>query len=159
MSDSVQPPKSLSDFDCDPCKLRDLSKSPTPSTWQISHKSLWIDSIYIQRKRLVKFHLNSGRCRPRDPGLTPTLHFSYTDSDWLVWSPFSPRDSQESSPTPQFKSINSSALSFLYDLTLTSIHDYWKNHGFDYTDLCWQSDVSLSFFLMSLFFKTLSSLS
>ena len=44
-------------------------------------KSLWIDSIYIQRKRLVKFHLNSGRCRPRDPGLTPTLHFSYTDSD------------------------------------------------------------------------------
>ena len=33
--------------------------------------------------------------------------------------------SQESSPTPQFKSINSSALSFLYSLTLTSIHDYW----------------------------------
>ena len=35
-----------------------------------------------------------------------------------------------SSPTPQFKSINSS-LSFLYNLTLTSIHDYWKNHSFD----------------------------
>ena len=34
-------------------------------------------------------------------------------------------------PTPQFKSINSSALSFLYSPTLTSIHDYWKNHGFD----------------------------
>ena len=34
--------------------------------------------------------------------------------DWLVWSPYSPRDSQESSPTPQFKSINSSGLSFLY---------------------------------------------
>ena len=32
---------------------------------------------------------------------------------------------------PQFKSINSSALSFLYSLTLTSIHDYWKNHSFD----------------------------
>ena len=42
-----------------------------------------------------------------------------------------PRDSQESSPTPQFKSINSSALSFLYSPTLTSIHDYWKNHSFD----------------------------
>ena len=41
------------------------------------------------------------------------------------------RDSQESSPTPQFKSINSSALSFLYGPTLTSIHDYWKNHSFD----------------------------
>ena len=38
---------------------------------------------------------------------------------------------QESSPTPQFKSINSSALSFLYSPALTSIHDYWKNHSFD----------------------------
>ena len=45
-------------------------------------------------------------------------------------SPCCPRDSQESSPTPQFKSINSSALSFLYSPTLTSIHDYWKNHSF-----------------------------
>ena len=43
----------------------------------------------------------------------------------------SPWDSQESSPTPQFKSINFSALSFLYNSTLTSIHDYWKNHSLD----------------------------
>ena len=49
----------------------------------------------------------------------------------LVGSPCSPRDSQESSPTPQFKSINSSVLSFLYGPTLISIHDYWKNHSFD----------------------------
>ena len=41
-----------------------------------------------------------------------------------VGSPWSPRDSQESSPTPQFKSINSSTLSFLYGPTLTTIHDY-----------------------------------
>ena len=47
----------------------------------------------------------------------------------------SPRDSQESSPPAQFKSISSSALSFLYGPTLTSIHDYWKNHSFDYMDL------------------------
>ena len=47
----------------------------------------------------------------------------------LVGSLCSPRDSQESSPTPQFKTINSSALSFLYSPTLTSIHDYWKNHS------------------------------
>ena len=46
----------------------------------------------------------------------------------LVGSPCSPRDSQESSPTPQFKSINSLALSFLHSPTLTSIHDHWKNH-------------------------------
>jgi len=38
---------------------------------------------------------------------------------------------QESSLTPQFKSINSLALSFLYSPTLTSIHDYWKNQRFD----------------------------
>ena len=49
----------------------------------------------------------------------------------LVGSPCSPRDSQESSPTPHFKSINSSVLSFLYSPTLTSIHDYWKNHSLD----------------------------
>ena len=42
-----------------------------------------------------------------------------------------PRDSQESSPTPQFKSINSSVLSFLYSPTLTFIHDKWKNHSLD----------------------------
>ena len=62
--------------------------------------------------------------------------------DGLVGSPCSPRDSQESSPTPQFKSINPSALSFLHRPTLTSIHDYWKNHSLDYTDLCRQSNVS-----------------
>ena len=60
----------------------------------------------------------------------------------LVGSPCSPRDSQESSPTPQFKSINSSALSFLPSPTLTFIHDHWKNHSLDWTDLCWQSNVS-----------------
>ena len=67
--------------------------------------------------------------------------------DWFplgltVWSPCSPRDSQESSPTSQFKSISSSMLSFLYGTTLTSIHDYWKNHSFDYMSLCRQSNIS-----------------
>ena len=66
--------------------------------------------------------------------------------DWfplgLVWPLFSPRDSQEFSPIPQFKSIGSSALSFLYSPTLTSIQDYWKNHSFDYVDFCQQSNVS-----------------
>ena len=50
---------------------------------------------------------------------------------WLVGSPCSSRDSQESSPTLQSKIINSSALSFLYSPTLTSIHADWKNHSFD----------------------------
>ena len=51
--------------------------------------------------------------------------------DGLIGSPCSPRDPQESSPTPQFKSINSLALSFLYSPTLTFILDYWKNHSLD----------------------------
>ena len=58
---------------------------------------------------------------------------------WISWQS---KDSQQSSPTPQFKSINSSALSFLYSTTLTFIHDYWKNHTFDLTDICQQSNVS-----------------
>ena len=65
--------------------------------------------------------------------LASTSVFLMNTQDWspleLVGSPCSPRDSQESSPTPQLKSINSSALSFLYSPTLTSIHDHWKNHS------------------------------
>ena len=72
--------------------------------------------------------------------------FSFTISwrmvnEWIVWTnflevglvgyPCSLRDSQESSPTLQLKSINSSALSFLYSPTLTSKHDYWKNYRLD----------------------------
>ena len=64
------------------------------------------------------------------------LVFSMIIQDWFPlggtgWISLSPRDTQESSLTPQLKSINSWALSFLYSLTLTSIHDYWKNHNFD----------------------------
>ena len=70
---------------------------------------------------------------------------------WLVRSPCSPRDSQESCSTPQFKSINSSALSFLYSLTLTSTHGYWKNQ-------LWL-DGPLSAKVMSLLFNMVSRLS
>ena len=62
--------------------------------------------------------------------ISPSNEYSQLISfrmDWLE----SLRDSQESSPTPQFKSINSSALSFLYSPTLTSIYDHWKNHSLD----------------------------
>ena len=62
------------------------------------------------------------------------IQLQHQSFQWIfrfVWSPCSPRDSQESSPTPQSKSINSLVLSFLYGPTLTSIHDYWKNHSFD----------------------------
>ena len=56
--------------------------------------------------------------------------------DWFPlgftgWISDSARDSQESSPTPQLKSISSSVLSFLHSPTLTSIHDHRKNHSLD----------------------------
>ena len=70
--------------------------------------------------------------------------------DGLVGSPCSPRDSQESSPTPQSKSTNSSVLSFLYSPTLTSIHDYGKTIA-----LTRQTFINK---VMSLFFNMLSRL-
>ena len=73
------------------------------------------------------------------------LEFLY---DGLVGSPWSPRDSQESSPAPQFYSISSLVLSLLYGPTLTSVHDYWKNHRFDY--------MTFASKMMSLLFNTLS---
>ena len=66
--------------------------------------------------------------------------------DWfplrlIVWSPRFPRDSQESSPAPQFESINSWVPCLLYGPALTAVHDYWKDHSLDHVDLCQQSDV------------------
>ena len=61
----------------------------------------------------------------------PKKSLGWSPSDGLVGSPCSPRDSQESSPTPQFQSINSSMLSLLHSPTLISIHDRRKNHSLD----------------------------
>ena len=58
----------------------------------------------------------------------------------MLWSPCCPRDSQESSPAPQFKGINSLVLCLLYSPVLTTEHDH---HSFDYTDLCQQTAVSV----------------
>ena len=72
--------------------------------------------------------------------------------DWLVWSPCSPWYSQESSPAPQLESIISLAFTLIYGPTLTSIHDYWKNHSFDYADLCRQSVYKVRYTWKYLFF-------
>ena len=65
---------------------------------------------------------------------SPSNEYSGLISFRIDWSPCSPRDSQESSPASQFKGINSWALSLLYCPTLTSTHDYWESHSFDYMD-------------------------
>ena len=68
-------------------------------------------------------------------GLIP-FRIKWFDLNWTVCYP---RDSEESSPAPQFVS-SPWAFSLLYGPTLTSVHNYWKDH-INYTDLCWQSDI------------------
>ena len=58
------------------------------------------------------------------------------------WISLQSKGLSESSPTLPFKSINSSVLSHPYGPAITYVHDYWKNHSFDHTNLCWQSNVS-----------------
>ena len=61
--------------------------------------------------------------------ISPSNEYSGLIFFRIDWSPCSPRDPQESSPAPQFKSIGSSVLNLVYGPTLTSLHDYWKNHS------------------------------
>ena len=111
VSDAIQPSHPLSS-----------PSPPAPSPSQ--HQSLfqWVSSSHEVAK-VLEFQLkhHSFQRNPRADLL----------QNGLVGSACSPRDSQESSTTPQFKSINSSALSFLHSPTLTSIHDHWKNCSLD----------------------------
>ena len=63
--------------------------------------------------------------------INPSNKYSGLISFKIVWFNLAVQGTQEFSPTPQFKSINSSVLSFLYGPIFTSIHDYWKNHSID----------------------------
>ena len=111
VSDDIQPSHPL------------LSPSP-PAPNPSQHQSLfqWVNSLHEVAK-VLEFQLwhHSFQRNPRADLL----------QNGLVGSPCSPRDSQESSPTPQFKSISSSALSFLHSTITTSIHDHRKNHSLD----------------------------
>ena len=108
VSDAIQPSHHL---------LSSSPPAPNPSQHQSPFR--WVNSSHEVAK-VWEFQLQhqSFQWTPRT-GLL---------SDGLVGSPCSPRDSQESSPTPQFKSINSLAH---FSLTLTSIRDHWKNHSLD----------------------------
>ena len=109
VSDAIQPSYPLS--------------SPSPPTFNLSqHQGLfkWVGSSHQVAKVLALQHQS----------FQWIFRIDFLE-DGLVRSPCNPKDSQESSPTPQFKSINSSVLSFLYSSTLTYIHDYWKNHSLD----------------------------
>ena len=95
---------------------------PAPNPFQHQGLFQWVNSSHEVAK-VLEFQIQhqSFQWTPR------------TDLLWngLVGSLYSPTDSQESSPTPQFKSINYLALSFLHSPNLTSIHDHWKTHSLD----------------------------
>ena len=102
--------------------------SPSPPAFNLSqHQGLfqWVSSSHEVAKVLELQHQSFQWIFRAD-------FFYY----WLVGSPCSPRDSQESSPAPQFESINSLMHSLLYVPIFTSLHDHWKNHSFNYTHLC-----------------------
>ena len=105
--------------------------APNPSQHQCLFQ--WVNSLHEVAK-VLEFQLQHQSFQ--------WTHRTDLLQDGLVGSPCSPRDSQESSPTPQLKSINFSELSFPHSPTFTSIHDHWKNHILDQTDLCWQTNVS-----------------
>ena len=101
-----------------------LSSPSAPAPNPSQHQSLfqWVNSSHEVAK-VLEFQLKHHSFQRN--------HRADLLQNGLVGSPCSPRDSQESYPTPQFKSINSSALSLLHSPTLTSIHDHRKNHSLD----------------------------
>ena len=111
VSDAIQPSHTLSS---------PIPPAPNPS----HHQSLfqWVNSSHEVAKPL-EFQLQHHSLKRN-----PRADLLYNG---LVGSPCCPRDSQESSPTPQLKRINSSLLSLLHSPTLTSIHDHRKNHSLD----------------------------
>ena len=119
-------------------KSRDITlptKVPLPAPNSSQHQSLfqWVNSLHEVAKELeFQPQHQSFQWTPRTDLL----------QNGLVGSPCSPRDSQESSPTPQFKSINSLALSFLHSPTLASIHDHWKTIALTRWALVGKSNVS-----------------
>ena len=108
-----------------------LSSPSPPAPNPSQHQGLSNESTLCMRwPRYRSFSLSISPSNEH-PGL---ISFRMDSLDLLAI-----QGTQESSPTPQFKSINSSMLSFLHSPTLTSIQDHWKNHSLDQTDLCWQS--------------------
>ena len=91
---------------------------------------LLLPSVFPRGSFLVGQFFTSGGQRFGVSASTSVLPM-YIQNWSFRWTGWSQRDSQESSLTPQFKSINSLALSFLYSPTLTFKHDYWKIHSFD----------------------------
>ena len=104
-----------------------------------------LEKILLLRKTEGRRRRGQQRMRGLD-GVTDSMDMSLSKlrelvMDWEAWVLQSMGLSRVFSNTT-VQNINSSVLSFLYSPTLTSIHDYWKNHSFDCMNLCRQNDVS-----------------
>ena len=120
---------------------RDYSNSCPSSQWchptissSIIPFSFCIQSFTASGSFLVSPFFKLGSRSIGGSALTSVLPMNI--QDWFPlgltgWISLQSKELSKSSPTPQFKSINSLMLSFLYSPTLISIHDYWKNHIFD----------------------------
>ena len=149
---------------------RSLS-SPSPATFNLSQHQIFSNesALWIRWPKYWSFSFS----------ISPSSEYSGLISFRIQWFDLAVQGTLKSSPIPQFKSISSSALSFLYSPTPvslprksnkqrnlvgynprshkeldttdrltyththTSIHDHWKNHSFDWMDLCQQSNVSV----------------
>ena len=113
-------------------KLMSIESVMPSNHLTLCHPPLLLPSVFpISGSFLMRRFFTSGGQSIATSALASVRPVNIQDWFPLGWTLCSPRDSQESSPTPQFKSINFSALSLLYGPILTSIHDYWKNHSFD----------------------------
>ena len=114
VSDAIQPSHSLSS----PSPFPSLQSFPESGSFQMNHfESAGQSSGVSASASVLPMNIQDW--------------FPLGWTGWISLQAFLLADSQESSPTPQFKNINFSALSFLYSPTLMSIHDYWKNHSLD----------------------------
>ena len=88
------------------------------------HQSLfqWVNSSYEVAK-VLELQLQQSSL--------PVNTQDWSPLEWTGWISLQCKDSQESTPMPQFKSINSLVLNFLHSPTLTSIHGHWINHSLD----------------------------
>ena len=117
-----------------PSSLKLMSiESVMPSSHLIlCHPLLLLPSIFP----IIRVFSNESALRIRcevsaSKSVLPVNTQDWSPLGWTGWISLQPRDSQEASLTPQFKSINSSVLSFLHSPTLTSIHDHWENRSLD----------------------------
>ena len=119
VSDAIQPSHPLSS-----------PSPPAPNPSQDQSLFQRVNSSHEVAK-VLEFHLAS---------FLPKNTQGWSPSEWTGWISLQAKGLSRVFSKPQFKSINSSALSLLHSPTLTSIHDHWKNHGLD---LCQQRNVSV----------------